>query len=304
MIFFNKKVNRVLLINKKKGHSSNYTLQKVKNIFKVNKAGHTGTLDPLATGMLPICFGKSTKFSEFLIKSDKKYIVTAKLGEKTPTGDSESLIISKKDVYFTNIKLKKVIYSFIGKINQIPPMYSAIKYKGIPLYKYARKGINIKLKKRVVKIYSIFFYRRNSLLYLEISCSKGTYIRSLINDIGDKLECGAHVIFLHRSEISSYPTNKMVSLKYLKYLRKKYSYNIFLKKMFSRFLIPVENMIDCRKVIHIDKHSYLKLKQGQIIKSSYKYYRGIIKLINNVDNVFVGLAYINIYGYIRPYKVI
>ncbi|MDE5285535.1 MAG: tRNA pseudouridine(55) synthase TruB, partial [Buchnera aphidicola] len=198
-------VHGLLLLDKPAGVSSNYVLQIVKSLFHAKKAGYIGTLDPLATGILPICFGESTKFAQYLTNSDKKYSVIAKLGEKTSTSDSYGNIIKKSPISFTSCQLDSCIKELTGLINQIPSMYSAIKHNGIPLYKYARCGLDISRKARKVYIYKIdsIKYQKN-LISFNVFCSKGTYIRTLVEDLGEKLGCGAHVVFLRRLQIASF----------------------------------------------------------------------------------------------------
>ena len=193
-------IDGVFVLDKSSGTSSNSALQQVKRLFGANKAGHTGSLDPLASGLLPICLGQSTKVAQFLLDDDKRYFVRGKLGEVSDTGDSDGKISqygSTSGIDETTIKdsLKK----FVGVISQVPPMFSALKKNGTPLYKLARKGIEVERNPREVKIYEIqFISLEANILTLEVSCSKGTYIRTLIEDIGKHLNCGGHVIELRR----------------------------------------------------------------------------------------------------------
>ena len=193
-------IDGVLILDKASGHSSNSALQDIKRLFGANKAGHTGSLDPLASGILPICLGQSTKVAQFLLNDDKRYFVRGRLGQISNTGDSEGELTkygSTKDL--DEKSLKNTLKEFIGEINQIPPMYSALKKNGTPLYKLARKGLEVERKARKVSIYEIqFILLENDILTLEVSCSKGTYIRTLIEDIGKSFGCGAHVIELRR----------------------------------------------------------------------------------------------------------
>lgn len=209
-------IHGVLLLDKPTGMSSNDVLQKTKWLFNAQKAGHTGALDPLATGMLPICFGESTKFSQYLLDSDKRYRVIAHLGQRTDTSDSEGQIIAEKPVNVTQEDIELVLNQFRGDIFQIPTMFSALKYQGRPLYEYARKGITIERESRPITVYENHFISFHSnLLELEIHCSKGTYIRTIIDDLGELLGCGAHVVYLRRLQVSTYPSEKMVSLSHL-----------------------------------------------------------------------------------------
>ncbi|URJ29048.1 tRNA pseudouridine(55) synthase TruB [Blochmannia endosymbiont of Camponotus sp. C-046] len=209
-------INGILLLDKPKGISSRVFLNKIKKLFNASKIGHTGTLDPLATGMLPICFGKATKFAKYLLHSDKRYKVIIQLGVNTDTFDSDGTVVSVMPVKFNNNTLEQCLASFRGINNQVPPMFSALKYRGLPLYKYARKGICIPRKPRLIHIYSLNLIRRTAnIIELDVHCSKGTYIRSMVHDIGEYLGCGAHVIELRRLSVGEYVTSSMISLKIL-----------------------------------------------------------------------------------------
>lgn len=208
-------VHGVLLLDKPQGMTSNDALQKVKRIFNAKKAGHTGALDPLATGMLPVCFGEATKFSQYLLDSDKRYRVIAKLGERTDTSDADGQVICTKPVNITQTQIDEALSHFCGDILQVPTMFSALKYQGKPLYEYARQGIVIEREARPITVYENQFIQYDFAkqeLTLEIHCSKGTYIRTIIDDLGELLGCGAHVIYLRRLQVSNYPVDKMISL--------------------------------------------------------------------------------------------
>ena len=190
----------VLLLDKSQGMTSNQALQRIRRLYGAQKAGHTGSLDPLATGVLPICFGEATKFSRYLLDADKGYYTTAKLGESRTTGDSEGELVFTRDVPdIDEANLFTFLERFKGDIQQVPSMFSALKHQGRPLYEYARKGITIDRPARPVTIYRLDIDEiRESEIDLSVECSKGTYIRSLVEDIGSELECGAHVSMLRR----------------------------------------------------------------------------------------------------------
>ena len=207
-------VHGVVLLNKPLGLSSNQALQKVRRLFQAEKAGHTGALDPLATGMLPLCFGEATKFSQFLLDADKRYITKVALGVRTTTGDAEGDVLTTEPVpNLTDEALESILDRFRGEIEQIPPMYSALKHEGKPLYEYARQGIVIERKRRAVTISDLTVIERTeNSLTLDISCSKGTYIRTIGEDVGEALGCGAHLSALHRVSSAGYDPQDMLTL--------------------------------------------------------------------------------------------
>jgi len=207
-------VHGMILIDKPQELSSNRVVQVVRRLFNANRAGHTGALDPLATGMLPVCLGEATKFSQFLLDADKSYRVTAKLGERTNTSDADGEIIAIASVpELDEAALLTAISQFKGVITQTPSMFSALKHEGKPLYEYARAGIEVPRKSRQIEIYSIVLVDYKApYLTLDVSCSKGTYIRTLVDDLGELLGCGAHVIVLRRTAVADYPAEQMWTL--------------------------------------------------------------------------------------------
>lgn len=212
-------IDGVLLLDKATGHSSNDMLQKVKRLFGAQKAGHTGALDPLATGMLPICLGEATKFSQYLLDSDKRYRVIAKLGERTDTSDSDGEVVETREVNFSHDLLMEKLEFFCGKSMQVPSMFSALKHQGKPLYHYARQGITIEREAREINVFELLFIRHEGdELELELHVSKGTYIRTIIDDLGEMLGCGAHITMLRRLEVATYPSDKMITLEDLQAL--------------------------------------------------------------------------------------
>lgn len=192
-------VNGVLLLDKPLGLSSNDALQKIKRLYRAEKAGHTGTLDPLATGLLPLCFGAATKFSQVSLDADKRYQATLQLGVTTTTGDSEGEVLVRRPVSVDREQVRAACAKMMGPIDQIPPMYSALKRDGRPLYEYARKGIELDRQSRSVTIHQIDVLEGdNDVWVIDVLCSKGTYIRTLAEDIGRHLGCGAHLKALRR----------------------------------------------------------------------------------------------------------
>ena len=195
----------VLLFDKPKGLSSNTALQKIRRLFNAEKAGHTGTLDPMATGLLPVCFGEATKFSNELLDADKSYDASLRLGQTTATGDAEGEITSEQAVDFTQSDLDRVLMQFRGEIEQLPPMHSALKFQGKPLYEYIRNGITIERQLRRVTIHELAVNRWSGKeMDISVRCSKGTYVRTLAEDIGRALGCGAHLIALRRTAIAHF----------------------------------------------------------------------------------------------------
>ncbi len=203
---FSRDLHGLVVLDKSLGISSNQALQRVKYLFNAKKAGHTGTLDPLATGALVICLGRATKIADHIMGSEKSYFVVAKLGEQTETGDKEGIVIKSNDVNDSHIaQIDNVLKNFQGDIEQIPPMYSAIKQDGVPLYKLAREGKQVDRKRRKVKIYSIVVEEiQGHSVAMTVHCSKGTYIRTLVEDIGSELGCYAHVEKLRRLSVGEY----------------------------------------------------------------------------------------------------
>lgn len=195
-------ISGVIVLDKPLELTSNAALQQVRRFFDARKGGHTGALDPLATGVLPLCFGEATKLSHFALEADKTYVVTAKLGQRTSTSDAEGEVVEERPVGFTDAQLSAALKHFTGEQAQSPSMFSALKHEGRPLYYYARQGIDVPRKSRTITIHDITLVElKDDLLTLEVTCSKGTYIRTLVDDMGQYLGCGAHVQALRRTWI-------------------------------------------------------------------------------------------------------
>jgi len=209
-------VDGVLLLDKPVGLSSNDALIKAKRVLNAKKAGHTGTLDPFATGLLPLCFGEATKFSQDLLEADKSYDTTVHLGQTTDTGDTEGEVIDSREVNVTLQQIHAVLEQFRGPIKQVPPMYSALKRDGKPLYEYAREGITLEREARDVTIHKLELVAYEApFLKLSVTCSKGTYIRVLGQDIGEALGCGAHLNALRRTQVGALTSEHMMTLEAL-----------------------------------------------------------------------------------------
>lgn len=248
-------IDGVLLLNKPVGWTSNGALQKAKWLLNAAKAGHTGTLDPFANGLLPICFGQATKFSSYALHGNKTYRATLKLGITTTTGDTEGEILDTRPVNVDEAQVLNVLPGFTGNIQQTPPMYSAIKHQGKPLYEYARQGIEIERKSRSVTIYRLAFTAlQGDELKLEVDCSGGTYIRTLAEDIGNKLGCGAHLTALERTASNHFSLNNAIDLETLEKLEP--------QARLAR-LLPPDVMVAALPKIEIDTEAAQLLKQGK-----------------------------------------
>ena len=255
---YRENISGVLLLNKEVGLSSNGILQKIKHLFNAKKAGHTGTLDPLASGLLPICLGEATKFSSYLLDSDKEYIATIKLGVTTTTYDLEGQILETKSTkHLTLIEIENTVLSFVGIIEQIPPIYSAIKLNGKPLYQYAINQENVAIKPRTIQIKSINILEiQQDSVKIKVNCSKGTYIRSLAHDIGEKLKVGAHLIGLIRTKTSNFILDNNLTFSYLSNITKDERLNK---------LLPIDSMLSSIPIVTINKNEYEKIKHGNHI---------------------------------------
>lgn len=254
-------ISGILLLDKPTDISSNNALQKVRWIYNAAKAGHTGALDPLASGMLPLCFGEATKFSQYLLNSDKGYRVTAKLGETTTTADAEGEIVKTRPVNVTEEQLLKVIEPFLGETEQIPSMYSALKHNGQPLYKLARQGIEVEREPRTIRIDVIELEEVTETHFsLYVECSKGTYIRNLVEDIGEELGCGAHVTKLRREWVAHFQAEQMISLEQLVNLKEQEMYQAL-----DALLLPVDESLNGYPKIDLDIESTHSFSQGQAV---------------------------------------
>lgn len=295
-------IHGILLLNKPLGLSSNVILQQIKKVFFVKKAGYSGCLDPLATGMLPICFGNATKFSKYITDSIKYYHVIAKLGQVTTTGDLAGQIIKNYTVTVTVNDIIKILKTFHGIIQQVPPMYSSVKYKGTPLYKYARRGITISRKLRKLTIYYIKFIQyRYNFLELQIKCSKGTYIRALIQDIGEILQCGAHVVCLKRLRIGPYFTSQLINFSDI-FSRNNSELSI---KKFSlinyvKFLLPIRSFFAEYPVIQLSKLNVIRFQRKLYIFLSNISIKNSIYVVIDKNNIFLGIGKINNLGVLIP----
>lgn len=293
-------IHGVFLLDKPQGMSSNDIMQKVKRIFQANKAGHTGALDPLATGMLPICLGEATKFSQFLLDADKRYLVTAKLGERTDTSDAEGQIVETRDVKVKTPEILTSLEQFRGDILQVPTMFSALKYNGKPLYEYARQGITVEREARPITIFELNFIEYNApYLTLEVHCSKGTYIRTLVDDLGEALGCGAHVTMLRRTAVADYPTEKMLDWHTLQSLAEQQDLALL-----DALLLPMDTAVAKLPALILNESQTQGIGFGQRVKfDNPNRLQGQVRLFSH-ENRFLGVAVIDENNVIRPQRLV
>jgi tRNA pseudouridine55 synthase len=288
-----------VVLDKANGLSSNAALQEVKRLYEANKAGHAGSLDPLATGVLPVCLGEATKVSQFLLDSDKRYRTRIKLGIRTDTGDSEGSIIERNEGISVSRKaIERALTKFKGEVEQVPPMHSAIKMNGVPLYKLARKGIAVEREPRLVTLYQICLVEFvNSELELEISCSKGTYIRTIADDLGQELGCGAHVIELRRTQAGVFTEKDSISSEELA-LEKE---NRGLDKI-DQFLIPMDRAIQDLPEVNLPSITASHVKNGQAVLVRHLPKNGLVRMYE--DEQFIGIGSIDDDGKVAPRRLI
>ncbi|MFV2003763.1 MAG: tRNA pseudouridine(55) synthase TruB [Gammaproteobacteria bacterium] len=300
-------VSGVLLLDKPQGCSSNHILQKVKRLFDAAKAGHTGSLDPLATGMLPVCLGEATKISAFLLDADKRYHLKCQLGVTTTTGDAEGEVVESQDVSaITEQAIKAVLPEFIGEIEQIPPMYSALKHNGERLYKLARQGIEVERKARCITIYDIDYLslsendqpennQKRLILELEVSCSKGTYVRTLVEDIAKKLHCGAHITFLRRLSVGPY-SGEMVTFEQLVALKEQG------QDALDACLQPIDSGVADWPDVRLGSDAAFYVQQGQPVLVPHAPTQGWVRIYD--QSHFLGLGEIQDDGLVAPRRMI
>lgn len=291
-------VHGILLLDKPTGVTSNEALQEVKHLYKARKAGHTGSLDPLASGLLPVCMGEATKASGFLLDADKHYRMTCRLGERTTTGDAEGEVLETHPVgSFRTEDIQAVLHKFLGPIQQIPPMYSAVKHHGERLYKLARQGLEVDRKPRTVMIREIDLLAMTLPdLELEIHCSKGTYVRTLAEDIGAVLGCGAHVVSLRRLGVGPYDESGMVTMENLKKLAAQGLEGL------DALLLPVESALSQWPGVRLSSDAAFYLRQGQPVLVPHAPTSGWVRLYHG-ENHFLGMGQILDDGRVAPKRL-
>lgn len=289
----------VLLLDKPKGLSANQALQRVRRLFQAAKAGHTGTLDPMATGLLPVCFGEATKFSAYLLDADKRYQARVQLGVATDSGDAEGKDISRTDVPMLDAAaIEAVLARFRGEIEQVPPMYSALKFQGRPLYELARQGIEIKRTPRQVTLYDITLLEwdpTTQSLVLDVTCSKGTYIRTLAIDIGAAIGCGAHLTMLRRLQTGPFNSEGMLGLDALEALE---------DAARDTQLLPVDVLLKHLPSIQVETVFAERLLMGQKVHADTTVHQEEVVLRAYEGNRLLGLVSVVKAGVIAPRRLL
>jgi len=291
-------VHGVLLLDKPVGFTSNQALQRIKRLFGARKAGHTGSLDPLASGMLPVCLGQATKVSAFLLDANKHYIVSGRLGEKTSTGDAEGEVIASEAFQgITEKRLASVLDEFRGSIQQIPPMHSAIKHKGQPLYKLARRGIEIEREPREVQIHELTLLELgDEELTLEVRCSKGTYVRTLVESIAEAAGTYAHVASLRRLSVGPYGEG-MHRLEDLEARSRSGQDEL------DEALLPIDSALQDWPAMSLPSDSAYFLLQGQAVTAPRNVPEGLVRLYTGEGPRFLGVGELQRDGRVKPKRL-
>ena len=294
-------ISGILVVDKQSGSSSNDVVQFAKRLYGARKVGHTGSLDPLATGVLPLCFGEATKFSQFLLSSDKVYLARIKLGVATASGDSEGDIIAEKPVPdLTEEQVEKALDAFRGEISQIPSMFSALKHKGQPLYKLARQGIEVEREPRQVTVFSNELLERTAdTLLLKIHCSKGTYVRSIAEDLGAALGCGGHVIELRRLQAGPFCEADLVTIEALEEAKETGGLDALLQ--------PVSSAVSQWPEVQLSANSTFYVRQGQPVQVAHAPTEGWVRLMDETGKdggAFIGVGEIIDDGRVAPRRLV
>jgi tRNA pseudouridine55 synthase len=277
-------VDGILLLDKPKGLSSNQALQQVRKLYAARKAGHCGSLDPLATGVLPICLGEATKFSSYLLGANKAYRASCRLGQTTSSGDAEGEILETAVVAVEQARIEQVLAQFIGEIEQIPPMYSALKHQGKRLYQLARAGQEVERAPRAVTIFHLDLLGFDGeILDIDVSCSKGTYIRTLAEDIGKRLGCGAHISALHRSRVGAFDEREAVGMAQLQHRAAAG------REALDGLLLPVCAALEQYPRLDLDAARSVDISHGRAVLVDTSVAPGLCRL-HSPDGHFLGLG--------------
>jgi tRNA pseudouridine55 synthase len=295
-----RRVDGILLLDKPAGLTSNAALQQVKRLYRARKAGHTGSLDPLASGLLPICLGEATKVSGFLLDADKHYWVSCRLGVRTTTADAEGQVLETRSVEaITEKRLLQVMEGFSGSIEQIPPMYSAVKHQGQRLYALARKGVEVEREPRQVTIHAMELLDfQLPLVEIGVHCSKGTYIRTLVEDIGEALGCGAHVADLRRFGVGPFNASGMVNLDDLEDCLAREG-----EKGLDGLLLPMESGLSQWPDVRLSGDAAFYLRQGQPVLVPHAPTTGLVRLYEG-QRRFLGVGEILDDGRVAPRRLL
>lgn len=295
-----REISGIFLLDKAPGLTSNRALQKVKRMFEAKKAGHTGSLDPLATGVLPLCFGEATKVSQYLLESDKSYRASIKLGQCTDTGDSDGTVIETvPDFSITEGAIGAALKRFEGEIDQTPPMYSALKVGGTPLYKFARKGLVVERQSRQVVIHDIELTRCDLVakeIEIIVSCSKGTYIRSIAEDLGRMLGCGGHITALRRLKAGKFQETDCFTFQELcRILERKGQAGI------AECLLPTDLAIEHFPQIKLPTETARWVLNGHAVNISKLPESGLVRMYD--ENIFIGIGFVDNDGKLAPKRL-
>lgn len=292
-------VSGIILLDKPLGFTSNGALQKVRWLLNAEKAGHTGSLDPLATGVLPLCFGEATKFSQYLLDADKGYEALMRLGETTTTGDAEGDIVERREVNVTQADIEAVLPDFRGNISQVPPMYSALKRDGQPLYKLARAGEVVEREARSVTISRLELLSVDGQhVRIAVDCSKGTYIRSLVEDIGAALGCGAHVVELRRTKAGPFTLAQTVTVEVLEALHTAEG-----NAALDQYLLPVDSGLEDWPLLTFSEHSSYYWLHGQAVRAPDAPKFGMVR-VQDHNGRFIGIGEVSDDGRVAPRRLI
>lgn len=297
-------IDGILLLDKPRHLTSNEALQRVKRLFQANKAGHTGSLDPLATGLLPVCLGGATKFSTYLLDADKHYRVRIRLGITTTTADAEGEVLETRPVVGVDeTRLRAVMARFLGPIEQLPPMFSAVKHQGERLYKLARQGIEVERQPRTVTIHRLALIDLAlPELDLDVHCSKGTYVRTLAEDIGAELGCGGHVIGLRRTGVGPYvePERRFVTLEEIEDLIAAHEDPF---PVLDSLLLPLESALEHWPAVRLTADAAFYLRQGQAVLVPQAPTEGLVRLYDPSRH-FLGVGCILDDGKVQPKRLL
>ena len=292
-----RRLDGVLLLDKALGASSNHALQAARRLYRAEKAGHTGTLDPLATGLLPLCFGEATKFSGELLEADKRYVATVQLGITTDTADAEGRILERRPVEAGRVEIEAALAFFLGEIDQVPPMYSALKRDGKPLYEYARAGIELERAARRVRIYELNLLSADELaagrFVFEVRCSKGTYVRTLAAHIGERLGCGAHLAALRRTGIGALQVGQAHALATLEDLA---------AEARDALLLPPDSLLAGLAEAGLDMADADRLRHGQTVRWNGE--EGSRLRVYDTERRFIGVCRQLADGWLQPVRLV